>query len=67
MLKEVSAKFKGKGSLIVTEKAGLAKAGAAINFVVAESKQRFEYSEKNAKKAGLVTGDGLNSLAIAVD
>ena len=67
MLKDVSGKYKGKGSLIVTEKAGLAKAGAAINFVVAENKQRFEYSEKNAKKAGLVTGDGLNSLAIAVD
>jgi hypothetical protein len=67
MLKEVSSKFKGKGALIVTEKAGLAKAGSAINFVVAENKQRFEYSENNAKKAGLVTGDGLNSLAIAVD
>lgn len=67
MLKEITSKFKGKGSLIVTEKPGLARAGAAINFIVAENKQRFEYSENNAKKAGLVTGDGLNSLAIVVD
>lgn len=66
MLKEISSKYKGKGSLIVTEKSGLAKAGSAINFVVAESKQRFEYNEGNAVKAGLKTGDGLNSLAIAI-
>jgi hypothetical protein len=67
MLKDVSGKLKGKGSLIVTEKPGLAKAGSAINFVVADNKQRFEYSKNNAKKAGLITGEGLNSLAIAVD
>ncbi len=66
MLKEISSKYKGKGSLIVTEKTGLAKAGSAINFVVAENKQRFEYNENNAVKAGLKTGEGLNSLAIAI-
>ena len=67
LLKDASTKFKGNGTLIVTEKAGLAKAGAAINFVVADNKQAFEYSENNAKKGGLKTGDGLNGLAIAVD
>ncbi|MES2513937.1 MAG: YfiR family protein [Bacteroidota bacterium] len=66
MLKDIATKFKGKGSLIVTEKTGLAKAGSAINFVVAENKQRFEYNENNAVKAGLKTGEGLNSLAIAI-
>ncbi len=67
MLKEISTKYKGKGSLIVTEKSGLAKSGSAINFVVIDNKQKFEYSKNNAVKAGLKTGDGLNSLAIAVD
>lgn len=67
MLKEVSAKSKGKGSLIVTEKNGLAKSGSAINFVVIDNKQKFEYNKNNAIKAGLKTGDGLNSLAIAVE
>ncbi len=67
LLKDCNSKYKGNGTLIITEKSGLAKAGAAINFVVADNKQRFEYSESNAKKAGLKTGDGLNSLAIAVD
>ena len=67
MLKEISSKYKGKGSLIVTEKNGLAKSGSAINFVVIDNKQKFEYSKSNAVKEGLKTGDGLNSLAIVVD
>jgi len=67
LLKDASSKYKGNGTLIITEKAGLAKAGAAINFVVSDNKQRFEYSANNAKKGGLKTGDGLNGLAIAVD
>lgn len=67
LLKEASSKYKGKGALIVTEKTGLAKAGSAINFVVADNKQRFEYSKNNAVKAGLKTSDELKNLAIAVD
>jgi len=67
MLKEVSSKYKGKGTLIITEKVGLAKAGSSINFVVADNKQKFEYSKKNAEKSGLKTSDELKSLAIAVD
>lgn len=67
ILKEVATKYKGKGSLIVTEKNGLAKAGAAINFVAIDNKLKFEYSKNNAVKEGLKTGDGLNSLAIVID
>ncbi len=67
ILKEVMSKYKGKGALIVTEKIGLAKSGSAINFVVVDNKQKFEYSVNNAKKSGLKTSDELKSLAIAVD
>lgn len=67
MLKEISSKYKGKGSLIVTEKNGLAKSGSAINFVVIDNIQKFEYNKNNAVKEGLKTGDGLNSLAIVVN
>jgi hypothetical protein len=67
ILKEISAKYKGKGTLIVTEKSGLAKMGSAINFVAIDSKLKFEYSKANAVKAGLKTSDELKSLAIAVD
>ena len=66
-LKEISAKYKGKGTLIVTEKQGLAKLGATINFIAVDNKQKFEYSKNNAEKAGLKTSDMLKSLAIAVD
>lgn len=66
-LKDVAAKNKGKGSLIVTEKPGLAKLGSAINFVAVDNKQKFEYSKSNASKAGLKTSDELNNLAIVVD
>jgi hypothetical protein len=67
MLKEISSKYKGKGCLVVTEKNGLAKAGSAINFVVMDNKQKFEYNKNSAIKSGLKTGDGLNSLAIVID
>lgn len=67
LLKDAISKYKGKGALIVTEKNGLAKSGSAINFVVADNKQRFEYSKNNAVKAGLKTSDELKNLAIAVD
>lgn len=67
MLKDVSSKFKGKGTLVITEKAGLAKAGSSINFVIADNKQRFEYNKKNAEKCGLKTNEELKSLAIVVD
>ena len=66
-LKEIVAKTKGKGTLIVTEKLGMAKAGSSINFVIIDNKQKFEYSKENALKAGLKTSDELKSLAIAVD
>ena len=67
MLKEANSKYKGNGTLVITEKSGLARAGSSINFVVVDNKQKFEYSEKNAEKAGLKTSDELKNLAIAVD
>ena len=67
LLKDATTKYKGKGSLVLTEKAGLAKAGSAINFVIVDNKQKFEYSEKNAEKAGLKTSNELKNLAIAVN
>ncbi len=67
LLKETVAKYKGKGSLIITERSGLAKLGAAINFVAVDNKQKFEYCKTNAVKAGLKTNDELSNLAIVVD
>ena len=66
-LPEAISKLKGKGTLIISEKEGAAKTGSAINFVVIDNKQKFEYSKKNAVSAGLKTSEDFKSLAIAID
>lgn len=66
-LGDATSKLKGKGALIIAENAGAAKGGAAINFVIIENKQKFEYSKNSAVKAGLKTSEDFKALAIAVD
>jgi hypothetical protein len=63
MLNDAVSKFKGKGTLIITEKQGLAKVGATINFVVEENKQKFELNKSAASRAGLTIGSSLEKLA----
>lgn len=67
MIPDITSKLKGKGSLVIAEKDGAAKSGAAINFVIIENKQKFEYSKNSAVKAGLKTSEDFKALAIAVD
>lgn len=64
---DVSGKSKNKGVLLISENSGGAKSGSSINFIIADSKQKFEYSKNNAVKAGLKTNDDFKSLAINVD
>ena len=66
-LSDAISKFKGKGTLIITEKEGAAKTGAAINFVIVENKQKFEFSKISTNKAGLKASEDFKTLAIAVD
>jgi hypothetical protein len=65
-LNDAVSKFKGKGTLIVTEKQGLAKVGSTINFVVEENRQKFELNKSAASKAGLTIGSSLEKLAVNV-
>jgi hypothetical protein len=65
-LAEAAGKFKGKGTLIITEKEGLAKVGSTINFIVQENKQNFELNKGNATKAGLKVSKNLDALAATV-
>lgn len=64
--KEITNKIKGNSTLLVTEKSGLAKQGAAINFVVQDNKQKFELNKSNAEKYDLSISSTLTSLAIVV-
>lgn len=65
-MNEVTTRMKGKSMLLVTEKPGMTKQGAAINFVVVENKQKFELNQANAEKYNLKVGNDLIALAIPV-
>ena len=64
---EVVSKLKGQSTLIITEKPGLTKQGAAINFVVQDNKQKFELNKANAEKYDLKVSSNLASLAVVVE
>lgn len=67
LLPDVLKKMKGKSSLIVTEKAGMTKQGAAINFIIENNKQRFELNKANIEKYNLKVSSTLEALAIKVE
>lgn len=67
MLPDILKKMKGKSTLIVTEKSGLAKQGSAINFIVENNKQRFELNKTNIAKYNLKVSSTLFALAIQVE
>nr|NQU92193.1 YfiR family protein [Bacteroidota bacterium] len=59
-------RIKGYSTLVITDKEGMASAGAAINFVVDGSKQKFELKKTNATKYGLKVSSDLERLAILI-
>lgn len=66
-LKDVLGKIKGQSTLLVTERTGMTKQGAAINFVVQDNKLKFELNKNNAQKYNLAVGSSLLPFAILVD
>ena len=68
MLKMAVDKSEGHNTLIVTDKAGLAKLGGAdINFVVSNNKVKFELNKSNVQKHELKVSNLLTNLAILVN
>lgn len=63
-LDDILAKVAGKGTLIISEKEGYAALGAAINFVIVNSKLKFEANVKAINAAGLKVSSQLLKLAI---
>jgi hypothetical protein len=57
----------GPGVLTITEQKGLAKQGAAFNFVIINNRLKFEANLKAISAAGLKAGSQLLKLAIIVD
>ena len=59
--------LKGGHALIVAESPGLARKGAALNFVIEEKRVRLEANLEAAKQAGLKIGSKLLKVARIVD
>lgn len=66
-LSEIAIKIKNYSTLLITEKAGLTKQGAAINFVIQNNKQAFELNKTNAEKHHLKVSSSLINLAVMVE
>lgn len=66
-LSEIVSKIKKNSTLLITEKQGFAKQGAAINFVVQNNKPAFELNKTSAEKQDLKVSTNLLSLAIVVE
>lgn len=62
----VKQKLGGKNSLIITEREGAIKSGSMINFVVRDSKLKFELSNLNAQSFGIKLSSSLASLSNAI-
>ena len=60
-------KIKGKGVVLITDKAGLAKTKSGINYVKEDGKQKFEVSNKHLTEEGVKVSSQLLSLGIGVD
>ena len=66
-ISKVLEKLKGKNTLLVTDKDGMIKKGACINFFYEDNKQRFEVSNENVKQQGLKISTKLSSVAKVID
>jgi hypothetical protein len=62
----INAKVKGKGTLLITDKAGLAERGSAINFRSVDNKLKFELNQKALEASNLKVAGALTSMAILI-
>lgn len=66
-LNKALSSLEGKSTLVITEKPGFAKQGAAINFVVEGSRQKFELNKAKIEQRNLKVGSVLERLAVLVN
>ncbi len=57
----------GKSTLIITEAPGLARKGAAINFIVQGNRQKYELNKSNLESRDLKVASVLEQLAVLVN
>ena len=66
-LPAILSKLKSKSTLVITERSGQAKRGAAISFVLRDGKLKFEISKKNILAHKMKVSGSLLKLGIQVD
>ena len=66
-LPQVIDKVNGKSVLLVTDKDGLAKQGACINYVKDGDRIKYELNRNNVEKRGMVVNSSLVTLGIPVN
>lgn len=64
---EILSNCSGKGTVIITDKPGLAKTVSGINYIQINGKQSFEINRKNLEKQGVKVNSVLMSLGIPVE
>lgn len=65
-IKDVIEKLESYNTLIIADKSGMLKNGACLNFMLQESKLRFEIDKKTIKRRGLKINSALERLAVNV-
>jgi hypothetical protein len=65
-VEDIKSHFRSKQVLIIGDKPGLIKAGAGINLVTVDGKQKFEISKTNIEERGLDVSNALLSLGISL-
>lgn len=67
LLNKALSSLSGKSTLVITERPGLAQQGAAINFIVVGSRQKFELNKANIEQRHLKVASVLEQLAVLVN
>jgi hypothetical protein len=62
----VNNKVKGKGTLVVTDRAGLGSRGSCINFKTVDERLRFELNQQAIEASNLKVAGSLTSMAILI-
>ncbi|MBI2967179.1 MAG: YfiR family protein [Bacteroidetes bacterium] len=62
----IQNKINSENTLLITDREGMIKLGAGINFVVINNKLEFELNRTGIQKVGLSVGSGLALLAVTV-
>ena len=62
----VNNKVKGKGTLVITDKAGLGEKGSGINFKNVDNKLKFELNQRAVEASNLKVAGALTSMAILI-